>query len=202
MGIAEGFGAFLNGLPLVRCLWRWLWERRLEIEFHSPISHLPSFGPNEDDTPILTVHIRPANPHIHAWLNLTVVNHRTDRPERIQSVELHLKKRRLWFWRETIAQTVASEHTHTASGVSSRHSVHRLADRAHVRQADALDLGGRPDTGRPPIATAVDGVGPAFQVGRADAPNESHVEEIQAQSDGRAPILGGGSRAQTQQQEK
>ena len=116
MGIWDGFGAFLNGLPLVRCLWRWLWERQMEIGFHSPISHLPSFGPDEDDTPILTVHVHAANPHIHTWMNLTVVNHRTDRPERIQSIELHLKKRRLWLWRETIAQTVASEHTHTASG--------------------------------------------------------------------------------------
>ena len=116
MGIWDAFGAFLNGLPLAGRLWRWLRERGMEIEFHHPSSHLPSFGPNEDDAPILAFQLNPANPRIHAWLNLTVVNNRTDRPERIQSIELHLKKRRLWFWRETIAQAVASEHTHTPSG--------------------------------------------------------------------------------------
>ena len=117
MGIVECLGAFLDVVPLVRGLWRRLWERRLDIEFHSPISHLPGFRPDvEGARPIRTVNVRPANPYIYAWLNLTVVNNRTDRPERIQGIELHLKKRRLWFWRETIAQAVASEHTHTPSG--------------------------------------------------------------------------------------
>ena len=115
MGIAEAIAAFLDGLPFVRGLWRRLRERRMEVEFHSPNSNLPSFNPRvEADDPITTVGVHPANPHIYAWLNLTIVNHRTDRPERIQNIELHLKKRRLLFWRSTIATADVVEHFYSA----------------------------------------------------------------------------------------
>ena len=115
MGILEAIGAFLDGFPLIRGIWRRLRERQMEVEFHSPNSELPSFNPRvENDDPIVSVGVHPANPHIYAWLNLAIVNHRTDRPERVQSIELHLKKRRLWFWRSTIATADVLEHSYSA----------------------------------------------------------------------------------------
>ena len=113
--IIAAVGIFLKSIPLLRRGWRWLWERRIEIEIDSPGSANPASPARglrrDDDGPILIVAVAPENPHIFAWFDLVLVNHRTNRKERILGIELHLKKRHRLFWKKTLAVATADEWT-------------------------------------------------------------------------------------------
>ena len=99
----------LGVIPILRGLWRWWRERYLELRVAYPGSQ--GAGPtalhvkHEKEGPIYWVNAYPGHPHIYAWLDIVLVNHRTNRKEQILGGELHLKKRRGVFWRKTIAST-------------------------------------------------------------------------------------------------
>jgi hypothetical protein len=78
----------------------------MEVEFYAPC-HDPMSGRGfslSGSEPILSVS-EGNHPNIYAWLDLVLTNHRTNRPEKIINVTLHLKKRRWLLWSKTIAQT-------------------------------------------------------------------------------------------------
>ena len=50
------------------------------------------------------------NPNIYGQFKLVVVNHRTDRPERILDAWLLLEKKRFLFWRRVMARAVVKVH--------------------------------------------------------------------------------------------
>lgn len=106
MGFIDAIGIIFDSLPIVRKLWRWMWERDMELELREPHSQIVrgSSGLNVPDgtKPIMSVNVG-ENPHIYIWLDLVLTNHRTTRREVITNCELHLKKRHWLFWEQTIA---------------------------------------------------------------------------------------------------
>jgi len=97
--------AVLDRIPLIRAFWRWLWERRLEVSWGPPVWNA---GPDPEmkitlgieDTPGISVNFAP---FLLTMFTLRLVNHRTDRMERVIGGCLAIKKRRLFLWRETLA---------------------------------------------------------------------------------------------------
>ena len=55
---------------------------------------------------------------VSAILNLRLINHRSDRPERIIGCQAELKKRHLFFWRRTLAVIQVDTPSSTLLGVS------------------------------------------------------------------------------------
>ena len=110
MGFIDAIGIILDSLPIVRKLWRWMWERDMELELREPRSQIVrgSTGLNVPDgtKPIMLVCVG-ENPYIYIWLDLVLTNHRTTRREVITNCELHLKKRHWLFWEQTIASAPA-----------------------------------------------------------------------------------------------
>jgi len=106
--VLEGIATVLDGVPLLRWAWRKLLERGLEVKFHHPTYHLPSYGKSmrsgvAADEPIFHVQVYPENPNIYCWMDCELINHRTDRQEVIQSSTLSLKRRHWYFWSRTLA---------------------------------------------------------------------------------------------------
>lgn len=99
-------GVALEVIPAVRDAWRWLLERELEVglrEFE--------WQDGEKDELKFRVNIEepepggpPWRPHFYVLFTLRIVNHRTDRLERVIGARLVIKKRRLFFWRKDIAE--------------------------------------------------------------------------------------------------
>jgi hypothetical protein len=86
----------MDCFPLFRHIWRWLWERQMDMSFHSPTAN---FGP-PDDGPIISLFPK----EFGVWMGVKMVNNRTDRRERIIGASVHLKQRFLWFWRKTLIE--------------------------------------------------------------------------------------------------
>lgn len=106
MGFKDAIGFFFSVLPAIRTIWRWLLERRMEIEMHAPHCHPKGLFPipcTGEEKPIYSVCVGP-NPSISIWLDLLLINHKTDQKERIIGGDLHLKKKNRIFWRKTIAK--------------------------------------------------------------------------------------------------
>ena len=105
-GIPAYISLGLDGIPVVRRFWRWLWERDMEVGLREPHSQVVrgADGLNKPDeaTPILSVHVG-ESPHFYMWADLVLTNHRTARREVIADCELHLKRRHWLIWRKTIA---------------------------------------------------------------------------------------------------
>jgi len=103
MGIAEFVGAFFNATPVVRRIWRWLLERQMEVSVIGPMF----LGQRENITLSVAIEEPPEGeikmpPSIVARFALRLVNHRAERKERIIGASLALKKRRLFFWRDSL----------------------------------------------------------------------------------------------------
>lgn len=83
----------LEGLPLLRTLWRWMMERGFEIQIN-PQGQYELRDPNEE---------------VPSWMygrmNLVLINHRTDRLERVIGAQVLLKRRAFWLWHRTIIST-------------------------------------------------------------------------------------------------
>lgn len=90
------FLKLLELVPLIRKLIRWLLERQMEViisphfEDSKPYSVLAPIGEGWGG--------------VAAWLDLQLINHRTDRPERIIGCWAELRKNRALFWRKTLAE--------------------------------------------------------------------------------------------------
>jgi hypothetical protein len=97
MGVKSIIETIFGTLPLIRRIWRWLLERNMEI----------IAKPRYDDigysiyAPDLT---KGLSGHVSAIIDLTLINHRTDRQERIIGCWGELRKRRWLFWRTTLAK--------------------------------------------------------------------------------------------------
>src|SRR5438876_173868 len=78
--------AVLDRIPLLRDGWRWIWERRLEVSWGPPVWRDDRRDPDMkitlgiEDTPGLTANFAP---FLLSHFTLRLVNHRTDRMERI-----------------------------------------------------------------------------------------------------------------------
>ena len=85
-------GIILDSLPILRKLWRWMWERDMELELREPHSQIVRgrTGLNIPDGagPILGID-RGEKPYIHMWCDLVITNHNRDRPEVITNCKLH-----------------------------------------------------------------------------------------------------------------
>lgn len=108
MSLVDIVEMVFNGIPIIRRLWRWFWERDMELKLREPHSKIvrgqDGLNIPKGTKPILVVHVG-ENPHIFIWADLVLTNHRTSRKEVIRGCELHLKKRHLFFWEKTIAST-------------------------------------------------------------------------------------------------
>lgn len=109
------YPSFLDGVPVIRFIWRRLLERGLEVRFHEPTYHLPPSGTSlrfrgVKDEPLIVVMVNQSKPYILAWLDCEFINHRTDRKELILSASLHLKRKRLLLWSKTLSQTDFAIH--------------------------------------------------------------------------------------------
>ena len=106
MSIAAAISWFLDTVPFARGLWRWLWERQMEISVKGPTWR---DGTEEEFKITVAVEETPGigddfDPSIFTHFTLRLLNHRTDRRERITAIRLEVKKPRLFFWRETLAR--------------------------------------------------------------------------------------------------
>lgn len=117
MGIRETISFTFGAIPIARTLWRWMWERHVELELREPYSQIVrgATGLNIPDgtAPIFTVNVG-EKPHIYIYCDLVITNHSKDKPEVITNCELHLKIRHWLLWEKTIASTpVLIEPNHT-----------------------------------------------------------------------------------------
>ena len=86
--VAAFIGAVFDAVPLLRWAWRSLLERQMEVQIQLTSEEYDvQYGENAI---------------IFATIRLRLVNHRTDRKERITGACAALKTRFLWFWRRTI----------------------------------------------------------------------------------------------------
>lgn len=88
MGIAEIIGTFFDGVPVLRTIWRKMWERGMEVSIEPLSPYVIQWGT--------------LVPAIYARMRLTFTNHRSDRPERIINCRVELKKRHLLLWKRTL----------------------------------------------------------------------------------------------------
>lgn len=86
-----------NAIPLIRGIWRWLLERNMEVIAKPHYEDMGYFvyAPNL---------VEGFHGSVSAILDLTIINHRTDRLERIIACWVELRKRRCFFWRTTLAK--------------------------------------------------------------------------------------------------
>ena len=97
-------GVILDSTPVARRLWRWILERNMEVELHSANHRLTRTGLHfPDDGPHFVIHDDQKEPDMYAWFDVVLINHRTDRHERIRDGAILLQRRWLGFWRRTIA---------------------------------------------------------------------------------------------------
>ncbi len=105
MQIAGWLDWLLNGLPILGRVWRWIWERKLEIELREPHSQITRRADGmvryPDSRPLMSVNVG-NNPQASIWLDLVLTNHRVDRREVLRSCTLQLKRRNLYLWRQTL----------------------------------------------------------------------------------------------------
>ncbi len=91
------FGAFCDGVPFLRGVWRYLLERKMQVEIAGwfpdmePIYSVWVFYDNGQGKVWLVEH-----PSISAMFKLTLINHRTDRKERLIGARVILEKRVLF----------------------------------------------------------------------------------------------------------
>jgi hypothetical protein len=97
MGVKTTIEAILNVLPLIRRIWHWLLERNLEVTTTPRYEDLPYYVSAPDP-------IKGLSGYVTATINLTLINHRVDRPERIIECWGELRKRRWIFWNATLAK--------------------------------------------------------------------------------------------------
>ena len=99
-------GVGLDGIPFVHTVWRWLLERQLEVDLREfewrggdkeKLNFTVTIEPNEPGAV-------PWRPHFYIRFALRMVNHRTDRLERVIGARFVIKKRRLYFWRKDVAE--------------------------------------------------------------------------------------------------
>ena len=91
--------AFSDAIPLIRRGWRWLLERNMEVRVKA---HFEDMG---DPYGVIAPNLETGRlGGVYALLDLRLVNHRTDRPERIIECWAELRKRRLFLWRRTLAK--------------------------------------------------------------------------------------------------
>ena len=103
VGVIAFWGYLLDATPIARTGWRWLLERQMEIGI------LPAkWMAGRDEKISLAIGIEPdatgrpaPHPYIHALFGLQLINHRTDRKERVLAVDLAFKRHRAWLWRKT-----------------------------------------------------------------------------------------------------
>jgi hypothetical protein len=106
MWVLATIGIILDAVPIVRRLWRWIWEHNMELELREPHSQIVrgDTGLNIPDgtSPIFTVNTG-EKPYVYMWCDLVITNHNKDRPEVITNCKLHLKMRHRLLWEKTIA---------------------------------------------------------------------------------------------------
>jgi len=108
MSGVEWIGVALRALPLIGKAGSWLLERGMEVTIH-PHTH-PASGVPMKDAPTFILAIEPPtdpatvrlNPYSYSVFRLRLVNHRTDRQERVIAARIALKCRRWMFWRRTL----------------------------------------------------------------------------------------------------
>jgi hypothetical protein len=104
-GIGLAIGWLLEGIPLIRSVWRRMRERQMEISVVGPIR---SAGVPEELEFTLAIEETPEfadfKPSLFTVFTLRLINHRTDRMERISGAYVSIKKRRLLLWRKTLAR--------------------------------------------------------------------------------------------------
>ena len=86
-----------GSIPLIRSAWRWLLERNMEVITEARYEDIGYIV----NAPNLTEGL---SGYVNAIINLTLINHRADRPERIIECWGELRKRRLVFWKTTLAK--------------------------------------------------------------------------------------------------
>ncbi len=106
MEIAGLIGFFFDGFPFVRNAWRWIWERRMDVDVREFVWR---DGAKEELKYLFTIEEPDPGdiawrPHFYVLFTLYLLNNRTDRKERIIGAWMEVKKRRLYFWRNTLAR--------------------------------------------------------------------------------------------------
>lgn len=87
----------IEAVPIIRKGWRWLVERNMEVIITPHYEDLPAYSISP---PLPSKHIVGG---VHALLNLQLINHRTDRPERIIGCWAELRKKRAKLWKQTLS---------------------------------------------------------------------------------------------------
>ncbi len=90
--------AFFDAIPLIRRGWRWLLERHMEVTVKA---HFEDMKPYNISAPDLVTGGRGG---VYALLDLCLINHSPDRPQRIIGCWAELRKRHLLLWRRTLAK--------------------------------------------------------------------------------------------------
>lgn len=106
MWLITAIGIIFNTIPIIRRLYRWIWEHHMELELREPHSQIVRGrnGLNIPDgtAPIFTIDIK-KRPNFYMWCDLVITNHHKDTPAVITNCELHLKIRHWLLWEKTIA---------------------------------------------------------------------------------------------------
>lgn len=106
MDFAAFIGIFFDSVPFVRNAWRWLWERRMDVEVREFVWR--DGGREELEYRVDIEESEPGDipwkPHFFALFTLYLLNNRTDWKERVIGAWIEIKKRRLYFWRKTLAR--------------------------------------------------------------------------------------------------
>ena len=108
MSGAEWIGIAIRSIPLIGKAGRWLLERGLEVTIHPPA--YPIMGQSLHTEPKFILAVEPSTdpaatqvkPYVYSLFRLRLINHRTDRPERVIAAQVVLKQRRWWCWHETL----------------------------------------------------------------------------------------------------
>jgi hypothetical protein len=111
MPIQEGIGSFLDAVPVLKKLWRWVLERHMDIELYAPHSQPEGLYPvsaQKGSNFLYTVNVGP-NPHIYIWADLALINNKTSQRERIIGCSLQLTKRHNGLWKRTIAEATVEQ---------------------------------------------------------------------------------------------
>jgi len=108
MAVAQIVDVLLEATPILRGLWRRLLERGIEVTVLPP---LDPGGKEREAEPVIEVDRDPlpaVGRTIYADFALRLINHRTDRKERVRAGRLEIKKPRLFLWRQTVWQAPIS----------------------------------------------------------------------------------------------
>jgi hypothetical protein len=97
MGVKSIIETIFGTLPLIRRIWHWLLERNMEVITEPRYEDIGYYVSAPDPTKGLSGYVT-------AIINLTLINHRADRPERIIECWGELRKRRWVFWKTTLAK--------------------------------------------------------------------------------------------------